>query len=404
MLEVIGAGTSAAANAVDFSAVYTSSDLCTRNSAKIESMCISATGIAPSEVLQEEGARHFPALDNASGGTTMDLSKFNTPVITEARWLFTRAFLSYWRSPTYNVTRFIVNVAIALIFASAYANQKYHTDVAVIARTGVIFITCLFCGTVGMVTVLPVSFDERPAFYREQQSMMYRVGVYTFAYSFVEVRLFLNQKLRDLIYKSINESMLVLILICDDSILLILICDSVLLILICDSILLVLICDSVLLILICDSILLILICDDAILLVLICDDAILLVLICDDAILLVLICYDSILSSVSQLPYLVVSSGLFTLPFFFIVGFQGQGNVAVKFFWYWLFQGLYGAVLVCMGQFYAALMPSQESAQGEIVDSIGEHLSLTCRCNRITALLEIALKYAVCQYIEIIVS
>jgi hypothetical protein len=218
-------------------------------------------------------------------------------------------------------------VAIALIFASAYANQKYHTDVAVIARTGVIFITCLFCGTVGMVTVLPVSFDERPAFYREQQSMMYRVGVYTFAYSFVEVRLFLNQKLRDLIYKSINESMLVLIL-----------------------------------------------------------------------------CDDSILSSVSQLPYLVVSSGLFTLPFFFIVGFQGQGNVAVKFFWYWLFQGLYGAVLVCMGQFYAALMPSQESAQGEIVYCIGEHLSLTCRCNRITALLEIALKYAVCQYIEIIVS
>ena len=112
-----------------------------------------------------------------------------------------------------------------------------------------IFITCLFCGAVSMQSVCPVAVRERPAFYREQQSNMYSVGIYSFAYCTVE------------------------------------------------------------------------------------------------------------------LPYLMISSLVFTLPFFYIIGFQYTGNPTVKFFWYWLFHSLYMTVLVGFGQFLAAVMPSENAAQ-----------------------------------------
>ena len=60
----------------------------------------------------------------------------------------------------------------------------------------------------------------------------------------------------------------------------------------------------------------------------------------------------------------MLASLSFTLPFFFIVGFQHVGNQTVKFFWYWLFQGLLTFVMVYFGQFFAALCPSPQSAQG----------------------------------------
>jgi ABC-type multidrug transport system permease subunit len=58
------------------------------------------------------------------------------------------------------------------------------------------------------------------------------------------------------------------------------------------------------------------------------------------------------------------SSLVFTLPFFYIIGFQNtSGDATVKFFWYWLFHSLYMAVLVGFGQFLAAGMPSENAAQ-----------------------------------------
>lgn len=64
------------------------------------------------------------------------------------------------------------------------------------------------------------------------------------------------------------------------------------------------------------------------------------------------------------MPYIIVASVTFTLPFFYIVGFN-VGNVTVKFFWYWLFQGLLNFVFVYFGQFFAFLVPSPNVAQGE---------------------------------------
>jgi ABC-type multidrug transport system permease subunit len=38
-----------------------------------------------------------------------------------------------------------------------------------------------------MQTVMPVAMAERPAFYREQQSKMYNVGIYTITTTIIEI-------------------------------------------------------------------------------------------------------------------------------------------------------------------------------------------------------------------------
>lgn len=50
------------------------------------------------------------------------------------------------------------------------------------------------------------------------------------------------------------------------------------------------------------------------------------------------------------------------LPFFFIVGFNSSGNTVSRFFWYWLFHGLYLNVLVELGQFIAAIAPTGQAS------------------------------------------
>jgi ABC-type multidrug transport system permease subunit len=53
-----------------------------------------------------------------------------------------------------------------------------------------------------------------------------------------------------------------------------------------------------------------------------------------------------------------VSSVVFVIPFFFIVGFDHDG-VTDKFFWYWLFQCLYITTMVFLGHFLASALPNQ---------------------------------------------
>lgn len=65
-----------------------------------------------------------------------------------------------------------------------------------------------------------------------------------------------------------------------------------------------------------------------------------------------------------EIPYIILSSLLFTLPFFFIVGLN-DGDVTMKFMWYWVFMGLLLCSLVFAGQFFAVLLPNEAAAGGE---------------------------------------
>ena len=136
MLEAIGAGTSTTSvTSTDFHAYYTTSELCATNVIHTNALC------SP------------PEENNKS--SIEPVVVFTQSFATQLYWLSYKAFLNYWRTPSYNLVRFIINTVIALIFASAYSNQDYSTYVGCVSRSAVIYITVLFCGVVGMITVSP---------------------------------------------------------------------------------------------------------------------------------------------------------------------------------------------------------------------------------------------------------
>jgi ABC-type multidrug transport system permease subunit len=78
-----------------------------------------------------------------------------------------------------------------------------------------------------------------------------------------------------------------------------------------------------------------------------------------------------------QIPYVATTAVFFTIPFFYIIGFDLKGDGTSKFFWYWLFHGLYSGITVSFGQFFAAVVPSEEVAT-VLVGLSSMMLSLFC--------------------------
>ena len=228
MLEVLGV--------IDFHAYYKSSALCQTNTIHLKALC-------PNETINNSEVE----IDPNSMTLTSNESEYMTSYIHQFRWVMHKTSTSYWRTPSYNFVRFEIAILTAFIFSSAYPNQTYYEPADVIARYGLIYVTCLFLGVIGLQTVIPVSTDERVAYYREQQSTMYSPVIY------------------------------------------------------------------------------------------------------------------SICTAIVEIPYVIVTSFLFVLPYFFFVGFQNVGNTAAKFGYYWLFIGLYEMVMISIGQMLVASTPTQQT-------------------------------------------
>lgn len=252
MLDQLGAGTAGGTGqlVVDVHEYYKASSLGQANNQRVERLAQSGALVdeAPVDVTgQQQQYRLIDTYKQLMESRNTEEHSYTASEWTQFSNLFRRTVIGYWRSPQYNFSRMVVSVLVALIFSSVYSRQNYVTGNDLIARSAVQYITLLFCGIIAQVAVMPVVAAERPGFYREQESRMYRVIYFELAYFFVEI------------------------------------------------------------------------------------------------------------------PYLAVSSLLFTLPFFFIVGFD-KGVVAEKFFWYWLIQLLYTSVSVYTGHLLAAACPSLDIA------------------------------------------
>lgn len=178
MLEVIGAGTTEAsqsrARESDFHTLYIASELCASNEMRLrESFGERETDKGDSEAVDER------------------VFGYSSSYLTQTRWLLYRAALTYWRNPSYTLGRYFVNIVIALIFASAFPQQDYSTYIAVVSRAAVIYITALFTGILGMMSVMPVAIADRAVFYREDQSKMYSTALYSLVYNIIEVSLYI---------------------------------------------------------------------------------------------------------------------------------------------------------------------------------------------------------------------
>ncbi|GMF50034.1 unnamed protein product [Phytophthora fragariaefolia] len=92
---------------------------------------------------------------------------------TQAKFLTMRFMRMYWRTPTYNMTRFIIGILLALLFGPTYVDVEYVSYQGINGGVGMVFRTTLFNGIVSFNGVLPIASGERGAYYRERASQTY---------------------------------------------------------------------------------------------------------------------------------------------------------------------------------------------------------------------------------------
>lgn len=133
--------------------------------------------------------------------------KFSAPLTTQFRECLKKNMRSYWRNPSFNTTRYVMTVVLALIYGSMYWDVGNTIENAgnVQDVLGALFNTAVFLGVFNMDTIQPVIFMERSVFYRERASGTYGVLPYTLALQIVEIPYLIVQSI---LYTSIAYFMI----------------------------------------------------------------------------------------------------------------------------------------------------------------------------------------------------
>ncbi|KAK7291743.1 hypothetical protein RIF29_07126 [Crotalaria pallida] len=115
--------------------------------------------------------------------------------------------LSYWRSPEYNLTRFIFMVAAAIIFGAVFwqKGSKINNQQDLFNVLGSMYIAVIFLGVNYCSTILPYVATERSVLYREKFAGMYSSMAYSFAQVAIEIPYILVQSI---IYVAITYPMI----------------------------------------------------------------------------------------------------------------------------------------------------------------------------------------------------
>ncbi|TMW67511.1 hypothetical protein Poli38472_011131 [Pythium oligandrum] len=154
MLEVIGAGVgNTANNDTDFVSVFEASEkkaLLDANLAR-PGVCTPAPGVSALAFKSKRAASNW----------------------TQARFLVGRFMDLYWRTPSYNFTRYIVYIFVGLVLGLLQLNGNFETYQGINAGEGLVYVVALFTGVVSFNSVLPIASEERAAFYRERASQTY---------------------------------------------------------------------------------------------------------------------------------------------------------------------------------------------------------------------------------------
>ncbi|KAI4381898.1 hypothetical protein MLD38_007920 [Melastoma candidum] len=96
---------------------------------------------------------------------------------------------AYWRSPEYNLVRYIFTFASALVVGSTFwkVGTKRENSTDLINIIGAMYATVLFIGIENAATVQPVVAIERTVFYRERAAGMYSSLPYAIAQVICEI-------------------------------------------------------------------------------------------------------------------------------------------------------------------------------------------------------------------------
>ncbi|XP_027333867.1 pleiotropic drug resistance protein 3-like isoform X1 [Abrus precatorius] len=105
--------------------------------------------------------------------------------------------LSYWRSPEYNLTRFIFMVVAAIIFGAVFwqKGNDINNQQDLFNVLGSMYIAVIFLGINYCSTILPYVATERSVLYREKFAGMYSSMAYSFAQVAIEIPYILVQSI-----------------------------------------------------------------------------------------------------------------------------------------------------------------------------------------------------------------
>uniref|UniRef100_A0A2N9E6E2 ABC transporter domain-containing protein n=1 Tax=Fagus sylvatica TaxID=28930 RepID=A0A2N9E6E2_FAGSY len=97
--------------------------------------------------------------------------------------------LSYWRSPEYNLARFMFMIVAALLFGAVFwqKGKEINTEQDLFNIFGSMYIAVIFLGLNNCSTVLPYVVTERTVLYREKFAGMYSPKAYSFAQVTMEI-------------------------------------------------------------------------------------------------------------------------------------------------------------------------------------------------------------------------
>ncbi|TKY64446.1 ABC transporter G family member 40 [Spatholobus suberectus] len=152
---------------MDFAEYYNSSSLFQRNKALVNELSTPPPGATD---------LYFP-------------TKYSQSTWGQFKSCFWKQWLTYWRSPDYNLVRYFFTLACALMIGTVFwkigKNKESSTDLTMII--GAMYAAVIFVGINNCQTVQPIVAVERTVFYRERAAGMYAPLPYAIAQVLAEV-------------------------------------------------------------------------------------------------------------------------------------------------------------------------------------------------------------------------
>ncbi|ETL48743.1 hypothetical protein L916_01681 [Phytophthora nicotianae] len=107
--------------------------------------------------------------------------------MTQTNFLLQRFFRMYWRTASYDLTRFSLFLILGPLFGVTYFSADYSSYACINSGMGMLFCTMGFIGFVSFTSVVPISSADRLAFYRERAAQTYNALWYFVGSTVVEI-------------------------------------------------------------------------------------------------------------------------------------------------------------------------------------------------------------------------
>ncbi|PIA64722.1 hypothetical protein AQUCO_00100293v1, partial [Aquilegia coerulea] len=116
-------------------------------------------------------------------------TKYSQPMWGQFKSCFWKQWLTYWRSPDYNLVRFFFTLMAALIIGSVFwrIGTKRETSIELQTVLGALNTATIFIGVNNCGSVQPIVAVERTVFYRERAAGMYSALPYAIAQVIAEI-------------------------------------------------------------------------------------------------------------------------------------------------------------------------------------------------------------------------